>query len=196
MPPGLSASARWDYYCSEYHVHPRRSPGFVPNHTPANLSVNRTVFSSTCGFNERHPIAYSREELDWQGELLRAGKQIYFEPRAVVYHWNRPGLSNLAYRNYRTGRTAIESKARSGAVRMAWLYRYPRFLMATSIPLAPVIATYIVAIWVRAGIAEPLFVFPTVLGARFVYAAGMITGGLRWLKSHRETTPVEDSRGI
>lgn len=196
MPPGLPASARWDYYCSEYHVHPRRPAAFVPNHTPANLSVNRTVFNSTCGFNERHPIAYSREEIEWQGELLRSGKRIYFEPRAVAYHWNRPGLGNVAYRNYRTGITAIESKARSGAARLPWLYRYPRLLMATSIPLAPVVAGYIVAVWVRAGIWEPLLVFPVVLAARFVHAAGTITGGLRWLRARREITSVEAPRGI
>lgn len=196
MPPGLPASARWDYYCSEYHVHPRRPAGFVPNHTPANLSVNRTVFQGTCGFNERHPIAYSREEIEWQGELLRSGRRIYFEPRAVVYHWNRPGLRNLAYRNYRTAYTAIESKARSGAARLAWQYRYPRLLMATSIPLAPVVAVYIVATWVRAGIWEPLFVFPIVLAARFVYAAGTITGGLRWLRIRREIPSIEAPRGI
>ncbi len=196
MPRGLSASARWDYYCSEYHVHPRRPPGLVPNHTPANLSVIRRVFRSTCGFNENHPIAYSHEELEWQGELQRAGKQIYFEPRAVVYHWNRTGLGNLARRNYRAAYTSIESKAKSGAARMAWLYRYPRLLMATSIPFAPVVATYIAVTWVRAGVVEPLLVFPTVLAARFVYAGGMIAGGLRWLTSRRKTIPDETPRGI
>ncbi len=181
LPPGLSVLARCDYYCGWYHVHPRRSAGFVPNHPPANLSVRRTAFESTCGFNERYPIADGHEELAWQGELQRAGKQIYFEPRAVVYHWNRPGFANLLRHNYRWAYSAIESKAETGAARMAWLYRFPRLLIALSFPLAPVQAVYIVACWLRAGVVEPLFTLPAVLAARFAYAAGMMIGGFRWL---------------
>jgi hypothetical protein len=65
---------------------------------------------------------------------------------------------------------------------MAWMYRYPRLLIATSFPLAPFQAAYIVACWLRAAVVESLFMFPAVLAARFAYAAGMVAGGLRWLR--------------
>ncbi|HJX26723.1 MAG TPA: glycosyltransferase family A protein, partial [Thermoanaerobaculia bacterium] len=44
VPPGLPATARCDHYCGSYHVHPGRPAGYVPNHTPANLSVRREAF--------------------------------------------------------------------------------------------------------------------------------------------------------
>lgn len=196
LPAGLSISARADYYCGWYHVHPARSAGFVPNHPPCNLSVRRAAFAGTGGFREQQPIAYAHEELAWQAELQRAGEKIYFEPGAVAYHWNRPGFANLLRRNYRWADSAIESKAETGVARMAWLYRFPRLLIATSFVLAPVQALYIVGCWLRAGIVEPLVTFPVVLAARFAYAAGMMAGGLRWLRGRRAITPVEDSRGI
>lgn len=196
LPAGLPASARFDYYCAWYHVHPRRSAGLVPNHPPANLSVRRAAFETTCGFNERHPIADGHEELAWQAELQRAGKCVYFEPRAVVHHWHRPGFKNLLRHNYRWAYSAIESKAETGAARMAWLYRFPRLLIAMSFPLAPVQALYIVACWLRAGRVEPLFALPAVLPARLAYAAGMMAGGIRWLRSRQETSPVEAPPGI
>ena len=119
MPAGLSTSARLDYYCGWYHVHPRRPPRHVPNHPPGNLSVRRSAFAATCGFSEREPLAYAHEELEWQAELQRNGGKIYFEPRAVAYHWNRPGFGNLLRRNYRWAYSSIEGKAESGAARMA-----------------------------------------------------------------------------
>ncbi len=196
LPPGLPASARWDYYCGWYHVHPRRSAGFVPNHPPCNLSVKRAAFADTRGFAEQQPMAYAHEELGWQAELQRAGKKIYFEPRAVVYHWNRSGFANLLRRNYRWAYSAIESKTESGAARMAWVYRYPRLLIATSFPLAPVQAVYIVACWLRAAVIESLFMFPAVLAARFAYAAGMTAGGLRWLRRRGTSAPTAGPRWV
>ncbi len=196
LPPGLPASARCDYYCGWYHVHPWRSAGFVPNHPPCNLSVKRAAFVDTGGFAEKQPIAYAHEELGWQADLQRGGERIYFEPGAIVTHWNRPGFGNLLRRNYRWGYSAIESKAESGAARVAWLYRYPRLLIATSFPLAPVQAVYIVACWLRAGVVEPLFTLPAVLAARFAYAAGMMAGGLCWLRRRGTSASAAGPRWV
>ena len=126
LPPGLSPSARCDYYCGWYHVHPRRAAGFVKHHPPCNLSVRREAFLSTAGFLELHPAAYAHEELQWQAELQSRGGRIYFEPAAAVDHHNRPGFAQLLRRNYRWAYSAIETKAQSGVARMSWLYRYPR----------------------------------------------------------------------
>jgi glycosyltransferase involved in cell wall biosynthesis len=188
-PPGLPVSARLDYYCGWYHVHPRCRAGPVPNHPPGNLSVRRAAFSNTCGFSERKPLAYAHEELEWQAELQRKGTPIYFEPKAKVYHRNRPGFGNLLRRNYRWAYSSIEAKAQTGAARMAWLYRYPRLLIAAAAPLALAQSAYIVICWVRAGVFEPLLLFPAVVVARLAYAAGMVVGGLRWLHRRKTSYP-------
>jgi glycosyltransferase involved in cell wall biosynthesis len=188
LPRGLPAMARYDYYCGWYHVHSRRPAGEVPNHPPGNLSVRRELFTSTRGFTEQQPIAYAHEELAWQADVRRAGGRIYFEPAAIVFHRNRPGFRNLLRRNYRWGYSAIESKASTGAARMAWLYRHPGALVAASLPLAAMSAVYIVTCWVKVGVVEPLLAFPVVLAARLAYSAGLIAGGVRWMR-HGEMAP-------
>ena len=182
MPPGLPAMARCDYYCGWYHVHSRRKPGEVPNHPPGNLSVRRDVFTRSGGFTEQQPIAYAHEELAWQAEVRRAGGRIVFEPAAIVHHSNRPGFGNLLRRNYRWGYSAIESKARSGAARQAWVYRHPSLLVLGSVPLAVATTAYIVGCWVRARMLEPLVMLPAVLAARLAYSTGLVAGGIRWMR--------------
>lgn len=192
LPRGLGLTARCDYYCGWYHVHPRRRPGRVANHPPGNLSVRRGTFLRSPGFDERQPVAYAHEELAWQGRVREAGEAISFEPGAVVFHFNRPGLGNLLRRNYRWGYSSIESKAESGAARMAWLYRHPRMLIAASLPLAPLQAAYILVCWLRAGRVEPLALFPILVAARLAYALGAAIGGVRWLmRQDTESAAVE-----
>jgi glycosyltransferase involved in cell wall biosynthesis len=182
LPPGLSAMARCDYYCGWYHVHSRRPGGDVPNHPPGNLSVRRAAFAATRGFTEQQPVAYAHEELAWQAEVRRAGGRMLFEPAAIVYHYNRPGFWNLLRRNYRWGYSAIESKAPTGAARLAWVYRYPALLVLASLPLAIGSTAYIEWCWLRAGVLEPLLMCPAVLAARLAYSAGLVAGGVRWLR--------------
>jgi len=182
LPRGLSPMARCDYYCGWYHVHSRRPAGEVPNHPPGNLSVRRRDFARTPGFTEQQPVAYAHEELAWQAEVRRAGGRIQFEPAAIVYHYNRPGFRNLLRRNYRWGYSAIESKSPTGAARLAWVYRYPALLVAASLPLALGSTAYILACWLRAGVLEPLLMLPAVLAARLAYSAGLVAGGIRWIR--------------
>ena len=190
LPPGLSATARCDYYCGWYLVSSCRKAGWVPHHPPPNLSVRRTEFLSTPGFSEQAPLEYTNEERAWQAQLRESGHRIYFEPRAVAFHHNRPGFVNLLRRNYRWAYTAIEAKSQSGSARMAWLYRYPRLLIVASVPLALVHTVYIVAAWARVGVFEPLWMLPAVLASRFAYAAGMSVGGWRWLRRRRHAHGV------
>ena len=182
LPPGLSVMARCDYYCGWYLIHSRCPAGHVPHQPPPNLSVRREAFRSTSGFSELSPLNYTNEERAWQAELRRTGHQIYFEPKAIAYHYNRPGFRNLLRRNYRWGYTAIESKHQTGSARMAWLYRYPRLLIAASLPLAFAHTAYIIGCWIRVGMFEPLGMLPVVLVSRFAYVAGMAVGGIQWLR--------------
>jgi glycosyltransferase involved in cell wall biosynthesis len=182
LPPELPPMARCDYYCGWYHVHSRRPMGDVPNHPPGNLSVRRSDFVGTPGFTEQQPVAYAHEELAWQAEIRRRGGRIAFDPRAIVLHYNRPGFRNLLRRNYRWGYSAVESKAPSGAARLAGVYRYPALLVAGSLPLALGTALYIEWCWIRAGVLEPLLMFPAVLSARLAYSAGLAAGAIRWMR--------------
>ncbi len=182
LPPGLPASARCDYYCGWYLVHSRRPAGNVPHHPPPNLSVRRAPFLATAGFTEEQPFSYTNEERAWQAALQRDGHRIYFEPRAVAHHYNRPGFANLLRRNYRWAYTAIESKSQTGAARFAAIYRYPRLLIAMSLPLAFAHTAFILGCWARAGRFEPLLMAPVVFASRLAYSAGMAVGGVRWLR--------------
>jgi glycosyltransferase involved in cell wall biosynthesis len=188
LPSDLGLTARCDYYCGWYHVHSRRQGGEVSNHPPGNLSVRRNVFARAGGFTEQQPIAYSHEELAWQAAVRQAGGRIVFVPQARVYHYNRPGFGNLLRRNYRWGYSAIESKARTGAARAAWVYRYPVLLVAGSLPIALATTAYIVGCWARARVLEPLVLLPAVLAARLAYSAGLVAGGIRWIR-HGEGAP-------
>ena len=190
LPPHLSFTARCDYYCGWYHVHSRREGGEVSNHPPGNLSVRRAVFARAGGFTERQPIAYSHEELAWQAAVRRAGGRIVFVPDARVYHHNRPGFGNLLRRNYRWGYSAIESKARTGAARAAWVYRHPGLLVAGSLPIALGTTAYILGCWIRARVVEPLLMLPAVLAARLAYSAGLVAGGIRWIRHGEAARPV------
>jgi glycosyltransferase involved in cell wall biosynthesis len=190
LPPDLSLTARCDYYCGWYHVHSRREGGEVSNHPPGNLSVRREVFARAGGFTEEQPIAYSHEELAWQSAVRRAGGRIVFVPGARVYHHNRPGLGNLLRRNYRWGYSAIESKARTGAAKAAWVYRYPGLLVAGSLPIALGTTAYILGCWARARAVEPLLMLPAVLAARLAYSAGLVAGGIRWMRYGETALPA------
>jgi glycosyltransferase involved in cell wall biosynthesis len=182
LPEGLSPMARCDYYCGWYHVHSRRPGGEVPNHPPGNLSVRRDEFARTPGFTEQQPVAYAHEELAWQAEIRRRGGRLVFDPSAIVYHYNRPGFRNLLRRNYRWGFSAIESKAPTGAARLAWVYRYPALLILASLPLALASTAYIAGCWIRAGVLEPVLMLPYVFAARLAYSAGLVAGGYRWMR--------------
>ena len=146
------------------------------------VTVRRADFAATRGFTEQQPVAYAHEELAWQAEIRRRGGRIAFEPAAVVHHSNRPGFRNLLRRNYRWGFSAIESKAPTGAARLAWVYGHPVLLIAGSVPLAVGTTVYIMGCWARAGVFEPLLMLPAVLAARLAYSAGLVAGGVRWMR--------------
>lgn len=182
LPQGLSATARCDYYCGWYLIHPSARAGWVPHHPPPNLSVRRAAFESTKGFATQPPFDYTNEERFWQGQLLAAGHRIYFEPRAVAAHHNRPGFGNLLRRNYRWGYTAVEAKSQTGAARAAWLYRYPWMTVVASPVLAVGHTAYIAFCWMRAGVFEPLLMLPAIFVSRLAYMAGLCVGAVRWLR--------------
>lgn len=190
LPAGLPVTARCDYYCGWYLVHSRRPAGYVPHQPAPNLSIRREVFFDSSGFEEL-PFSFASEERAWQAELRAKGHRIYFEPRAVAYHYNRSGLWNLLSRSYRWGYSAIESKHKTGSARFTWLYRYPRLLIVASLPLAFVHSAYILTCWIKAGIYEPVIMLPLVLVSRFSYSTAMMIGGIQWLRQEGDSSTAQ-----
>lgn len=182
LPRGLSLTARCDYYAAWYNVHERRPAGEVPNHPPGNFAIRRALFHEAGGFTETQPLAYAHEELMLQARLRARGHAIRFEPGAVVFHHNRPGIPNLLRRSYRWAYSAIEGKAESGAARLAWLYRHPALLAAAALPLALAQGAYVVGSWARVGVREPLLLAPLILLGQLAYGAGLFAGGVRWVR--------------
>ncbi|HYG65338.1 MAG TPA: glycosyltransferase [Thermoanaerobaculia bacterium] len=190
-PDDLPFTGRCDHYCGSYHVHPGRPAGYVPNHTPANLSVRRDAFLATAGFTEQGPVADGHEELRWQGQLRRTGTRIRFEPAALVHHHNRTGVGNLLRRHFRWGYSSVEGKAETGTSRWNLLYRHPRLLIAAGLPLAFAHTFHTLGCWLRAGKVEPVAMLPLLLTAHLSYAAGLTLGGWRWLRRRGTgTAPV------
>jgi len=189
MPSGLKGVAKADYYGCWYLTHPGRPAGPVRNHPPANLSVRRETFLGSRGFTEEAPVCDGKEELGWQERLAEGGQKIWFEPAAMVAHRHQPGVMSLLRRNYRWGYTNIQAKSESGAVRLAGLYRYPRLLVALSVPLAIPHTLFVVACWLKARRWGVLGVLPYLVVGRLAYGWGMAVGGLRWLRSREGSTP-------
>ncbi len=182
MPQGLGLAARCDYYCSCYHLHPARSAGAVPHHSPANLSVRRDVFRRTSGFATLQPVADGHEELGWQLAARQMGYPIFFEPQAIVEHHNDPGPVSVLRRSYRWGYSALQSKAESGLSRLAWAYRTPVLVLLSAIPASLAHAGYIAGCWLAAGRLEPMAMLPGIAVAQLAYAGGVMVGGVQWLR--------------
>jgi hypothetical protein len=75
----------------------------------------------------------------------------------------------------------VESKTTAGAARWTWLYRSPWVPVVLGVPLGVCQAVYVTACWLRAGVREPLLMFPAMVAAKLAYGVGMTVGGLRWL---------------
>jgi glycosyltransferase involved in cell wall biosynthesis len=194
LPLGLSATARCDYYCGWYLIHPKATAGWVPHHPPPNLSVRRAPFLATQGFATEAPFDFSNEERFWEAELIARGHRIYFNPQAVALHFNHPGFRNMLRRHYRWGYTAVEVKSTTGAARMAWMYKHPWLLILASPVLAVGHTLFIISCWLKAGFFEPIWMLPAVFVSRLSYVAGMSVGALRWLRTRNSPSQLPRQR--
>jgi hypothetical protein len=70
------------------------------------------------------------------------------------------------------------------------VYRYPGLLVAGSLPIALGTTVYIIACWTRARVVEPLLMLPAVLAARLAYSAGLVAGGIRWIRHGEAALPA------
>ena len=190
LPPGLSLTARCDYYCGWYHVHSRREGGEVSNHPPGNLSVRRGVFARTGGFTEQQPIAYSHEELAWQAAVRRAGGRIVFDPGAHGCITTTAPGSAISCGATTDGATA-PSRARRRPVprERPGSTATPACSWRGACRSRSGRTAYILGCWLRARVVEPLLMLPAVLAARLAYSAGLVAGGIRWIRHGEAAVP-------
>ena len=182
MEPHASFWARCDHYCSWYNVNPGLPASWVPNHTPANLSIRRTTFEKAGPFQEDLPRAGVHEETQWQGRLRQLGGRIRFEPRAVVFHTDRDNIIDFVKHNYWWAYNSITVKSRAGVSRFPWIYQKPWILVGGFLPFAVIHTVYTIVCWLRAGKLEPLILSPIIFLGRLVYATGMFIGRLQTIQ--------------
>jgi GT2 family glycosyltransferase len=177
LEPDAPFWARCDHYCAWYNVNPFLPASWVPNHTPANLSIKRTTFKRVGPFQEDLPRAGVHEEAMWQGRLLRLGGHIRFEPRAAVWHTDRDDLKGYLRHNYWWAYNSITVKSQTGISRFPWVYKRPWMLVAGSIPFA--VAHTMCKL-------EPLILSPILFAGRLAYTTGMFIGRIRSTKGNRK----------
>ena len=49
---------------------------------------------------------------------------------------------------------------------------------------------YILGCWARARVVEPLLMLPAVFAARLAYSAGLVAGGIRWIRQGEAALPA------
>jgi glycosyltransferase involved in cell wall biosynthesis len=186
LEPDASFWARCDHYCAWYNVNPGLPPSWVPNHTPANLSIKRTTLERVGPFQENLPRAGVHEEAEWQGRLLRLGGRIRFEPRATVWHTDRDDLKGYLKHNYWWAHNSITVKSETGVSRFPWLYKKPWLLAYGFLPFAVAHTLYTVLRWLMVGKLEPLILSPVLFAGRLTYATGMFIGRIRSAQRKRK----------
>jgi glycosyltransferase involved in cell wall biosynthesis len=182
MEPDAHLWARCDHYCSWYNVNPGLPALWVPNHTPANLSIGRKAFNLAGGFQEDLPRAGVHEEAQWQGRLRDLGGRIRFEPQAAVFHTDRDNMIDVIRHNYWWAYNSITVKHQTGISRFPWVFKRPWILVAGFIPFAVFHTLYTIVCWLRAGRLEPLAFGPFIFLGRLAYATGMVIGRLQTIQ--------------
>jgi len=176
LEPSSCFWARCDHYSSWYNVNPGRPAAWIPNHTPANLSVGRRTFQLAGPFQEDLPRAGVHEESEWQGRLLRLGGRIRFEPQAKVWHVDRDDLKSYLKHNYWWGYNSITVKNETEVSRFPWVYKKPWVIVIGFLPFAIAHTIYTAICWLRVGKVEPMFLIPLLFLGRVAYAIGMVIG--------------------
>ena len=182
MDPDASFWARCDHFCSWYNVNPGLAAGWVPNHTPANLSIGRKTFEKVGPFQEDLPRAGVHEEALWQSRLLQLGGRLRFEPQAAVTHMDRDDLKGFLKHNYWWAYNSISVKSKTGTSRFPWVFKKPWILVVCFIPFAVLHALYTIVCWLRVGRLEVLTLSPLIFVGRIAYATGMFIGRLQTIQ--------------
>lgn len=78
----------------------------------ANMAGDRRAINAFGGFDERHGFVAAAQDNDLCYRWLRAGRELRFEPRMIVWHhdWRTPQQLAARYRDYAVGQGALYAK--------------------------------------------------------------------------------------
>jgi glycosyltransferase involved in cell wall biosynthesis len=83
----------WASFLMEFsRLAPSSPRGLVPDIVGCNCSYNRWVFET---YGPYHDGDYAGDDMLLNRRLILAGERLLFEPRAVVFHWNRGKLGDF-----------------------------------------------------------------------------------------------------
>ena len=94
---------------SWFHDQEMTEKGFVTHLGSANFSVRKEVVLEVNGFNEKLITGY---DMDFSLKLRRKGYQLFYEPKAVAYHYppKRGDLGSILKHSYVYGYYSIENR--------------------------------------------------------------------------------------
>lgn len=176
--PDVSLWAKCDHYCSWYNINPGCKKRWVPNHTPANLSIARDTFERVGPFQENLSSKGVHEEAQWQGNLVKHRGRILFEPKCTVRHIDRGNFKGYIKHNYWWAYNSITVKSRTGISRFPIIFKLQWLPVALFIPFSFAHTFYTIWRWFRAGDITPLVLSPLIYIGRLSYALGMVNGKL------------------
>jgi GT2 family glycosyltransferase len=166
---------------SMFHDYLACMPAALKPQLPSlNLAVRKDIFLSLGGFDERYPYP-AGEDSDLTIRLKQKGVQLYFEPKAVIYHNpHRNSLSDLWKHAYYQGMYSTKVDPRYMKDEgLPGIFRNSLVLILGS-PLLAVATTF--KIFATLPQVRPFwYTFPAILLAKFAWCMGA---------AHHRTTEI------
>ncbi|MCS7136148.1 MAG: glycosyltransferase [Nitrososphaerota archaeon] len=118
-----------------------------PHYGGGNIMYERDVIMDVGMFNENLQMA---EDVELAWRVLKAGKKIGFEPRAIVYHAHRESMSELLRQQYNFGKWSTKARKIHGMnfwKQRALLFAVPLLLVKNlpKVRLHPILPIFLAA---------------------------------------------------
>lgn len=157
---------------SMFHDYMASLPAGKKRQLPSlNLAVRRSIFMNAGGFDERYPYP-SGEDADLTIRLQKLGYQLYFEPKARVFHNpQRNSLQDLCIHAYYQGMFSTKVDPRyieAEGLPKIFRNRYGLILGAPVLGIATTIKIFLFQPKVR----RYWFTFPAILLAKIAWCIG------------------------
>jgi glycosyltransferase involved in cell wall biosynthesis len=170
-----------DNAASYFNWHWGLSPKYFTFQPTANLAFRRNLLDLVGLFRED---LLWLEDFEWNTRVREKGYQIYFNPRAGVYHRGRATLRNALKHLYTWGLN-VRKVYLPGRPEKRWFWKDNPLLFCLNIPFRVLLLTYItLKRWVGFYPLKTLFLIPVFFLLWFSWGLGVMMGGVQ-----RETTP-------
>ena len=96
----LNAAGRADWHARSFETAAPVAMGFLPYATSANMAISRDAFTAAGGFDEGFArLGAAGEDIDLSWRLQLGGRELCFEPAALVYYRHRRDLRGVWRQN-------------------------------------------------------------------------------------------------